>query len=181
MKPNGNNPTQCFVCNKNPATIHYTEVVDNKMQKIHLCEECAKQKGIDIELPFSISSLLATLSGGLQAMAASKEPGAATARVCSSCGLSLAEFAKQGRLGCPQCYHVFSDAVRDIVRTVQKSPGHVGKTPTHHLQSTETRERLADIEQSLRRALAEERYEDCVSLRDEIRRLKSALEAQPNA
>ena len=38
----------CEVCKKNPATIHYTKVVNGLKEEKHLCEECAaklKQNG----------------------------------------------------------------------------------------------------------------------------------------
>jgi len=179
-KHNGNSATRCSFCKKNAATIHYTEVINNKMQKIHLCEECAKQKGIDIELPFSFSDVLAALSGGVQALAGT-EAGAPRQPVCGRCGLTMAELAKHGRLGCAQCYDTFADTLRDIVTSVHKSPNHTGKMPAQHLKTAGTRKRIAEIEASLQLAIAEERYEDCAPLRDEIKRLKAAQEAKANA
>ena len=36
----------CQVCGKNPATVHFTEIHDNKMSEIHVCERCAEEKGL---------------------------------------------------------------------------------------------------------------------------------------
>ena len=90
-KSNSDKTTRCSLCKKNAATIHYTEVINNKMQKIHLCEDCARQKGIDSELPFSFSDVLAALSGGLQAMTGGESDEQAI--VCPVCGLTLQELA----------------------------------------------------------------------------------------
>ena len=34
------------MCGKNPATVHFTEIHDNKMSEIHVCERCAEEKGL---------------------------------------------------------------------------------------------------------------------------------------
>ena len=33
---------QCSVCKEKPATVHLTQIVGDKMQKVDLCEDCAK-------------------------------------------------------------------------------------------------------------------------------------------
>ncbi len=37
----------CCVCKENEAKVHLTQIVGDKMQKVDLCEECAKQKGVN--------------------------------------------------------------------------------------------------------------------------------------
>jgi protein arginine kinase activator len=37
----------CMLCKQNPAKVHLTQIVDDKMQKVDLCEDCAKQKGVN--------------------------------------------------------------------------------------------------------------------------------------
>ena len=32
----------CQICGKNPATVHFTEIHDNTMSEIHVCERCAE-------------------------------------------------------------------------------------------------------------------------------------------
>ena len=32
----------CQMCGKNPASVHFTEIHDNKMTEMHLCEGCAR-------------------------------------------------------------------------------------------------------------------------------------------
>jgi protein arginine kinase activator len=52
----------CQICGKNPATVHYTEAHDNKMSEIHVCENCAEEKGFQQSAKqhqFDIGELLA--------------------------------------------------------------------------------------------------------------------------
>ncbi len=52
----------CDVCAKNQATVHLTEIVDDQMTELHLCEECAKAKSMEMEQQFGLADLLAGLS-----------------------------------------------------------------------------------------------------------------------
>ena len=36
----------CQVCGKSSATVHFTEIHDNKMAEFHVCERCAEEKGL---------------------------------------------------------------------------------------------------------------------------------------
>jgi len=52
----------CDICAKNQATVHLTEIVDDQMTELHLCEECARQKSAAMESQFGLSDLLAGLA-----------------------------------------------------------------------------------------------------------------------
>ena len=40
---------QCDICNKKKATVHLTEIVDEQMSEMHLCEDCAREKSVQME------------------------------------------------------------------------------------------------------------------------------------
>lgn len=75
----------CDICGKNEATVHLTEIVNDKITKLHLCEECAKEKGAEMEEHFGLSDLLA----GLADLGATVEPEIAGTIKCPSCGFKL--------------------------------------------------------------------------------------------
>ena len=52
----------CDICGKKKATVHLTEIVDEQMSEMHLCEECARQKSTQMEQQFGLADLLAGLS-----------------------------------------------------------------------------------------------------------------------
>ena len=171
----------CPFCNKNEATIHYTEVTNGKMEETHMCEQCAEERGIETSLPFSFGDILTALTKGLESMHHAEDEELLANPACSSCGQTMRGFVKHGRLGCANCYEAFDQALKDITRSVQKSQNHVGKVPKVFPRSEDTERRVAELETELRKAVNEERYEECVSLRDEIKRLKQALEESKNA
>ena len=112
------------MCKKNEATVRYTEVVNKKIIKMNLCEECAKKKGVTIQAPFTIADLLSGLADfGLRAEEDLK-------KTCPGCGLSYIDFRKTGRLGCDSCYRAFEKSLRGLLETIHRSTTHVGKVPS---------------------------------------------------
>src|SRR5437868_5263081 len=61
-------PKPCQNCQKNPATVHLTEIQDNRMTELHLCQSCAEEKGL-AAIPagpkFAIGDLLAHMVDGM--------------------------------------------------------------------------------------------------------------------
>ena len=48
----------CEVCQQENATVHLTQIISGKMQKIDLCEKCAKEKGVADPAGFSLADML---------------------------------------------------------------------------------------------------------------------------
>ena len=40
------NPLKCNFCARKPATVHLTQIVNNKVHNVDLREECAQSKGV---------------------------------------------------------------------------------------------------------------------------------------
>ena len=92
-------------CDKE-ATVHLTEIVDGQMKKIDLCEDCAQEKGVTNPQGFALADLFLGL-GASQEL----EEAAGPDLGCSTCGFTQADFKKSGRLGCPDCYTTFAEAL----------------------------------------------------------------------
>ncbi|MBZ0166904.1 MAG: excinuclease ABC subunit B, partial [Candidatus Omnitrophica bacterium] len=74
---------KCDLCNKK-ATVHLTEIVDEQMSEMHLCEECAREKSVQMEQQFGLSDLLAGLTDfGKQTQTADKID-----LKCKACGIT---------------------------------------------------------------------------------------------
>jgi protein arginine kinase activator len=64
---------QCCVCKEKRATVHLTQIVGDKLQKLDFCEDCAKSKGFNIDDPSNTSMMsLADLLAALGTARASK-------------------------------------------------------------------------------------------------------------
>src|SRR3954469_8519709 len=157
----------CCICKEKEAKVHLTQIVGDKMQKVDLCEECAKQKGVNDPTGFSLADLLLGL-GASQEMEQS-----ASDLKCPNCGFTQADFKKAGRLGCSECYNVFSEGLEGLLKTMHKGTRHVGKRP-HTLQTeAELVNKLKSLQKQLEKAIADENFEGAAQLRDEIKQAKA--------
>lgn len=163
----------CMLCKQNPAKVHLTQIVGEKVQKVDLCEECAKQKGVNEQPGFSLADLLLGL-GASQEMA---QVSGGQEIKCPGCGFTHADFKKAGRLGCAQCYTTFADGLESLLKTMHKSTKHLGKVPAALRQGRDLTERLKHLQKKLDKAVIAEDFEQAASLRDEIKAAKDQLDS----
>jgi protein arginine kinase activator len=165
-------PLKCDLCT-NPATVHLTQIVNNKVHKVDLCESCAQAKGVTDPSGFSLADLL---------LKASLNPDVPASAVrCVQCGFTQGDFKKHGRFGCPQCYSTFSTLVEPMLDNMHKGTAHTGKVPEKALERKSLQDRLGELESSLEAAVKTERYEEAARYRDEINQLKQAFEQPKTA
>lgn len=161
------NPLKCNLCSQ-PATVHLTQIVNNKVHKVDLCEACAQAKGVTDPSGFSLADLLLKAS-------LNPEAPVTTGGRCESCGFTPTEFKKQGRFGCPACYEAFRNLVEPMLENMHNGISHTGKVPTRALERKSLYERLTKLELDLTEAIKTERYEDAARARDEITQVKQAF------
>lgn len=161
----------CDSCGK-PATVHLTQILQGKVHKVDLCEECAGKLGVTDPSGFSVADLLAQqLAPPSDADSSAADSSAALA--CPACGLTRAQFKKSGRFGCPSCYEAFASLLSSLLRGMHHGLEHHGKVPHRALRRRQSANTLAALEKSLRAAIAAEDFESAAGLRDQISRLKS--------
>ena len=94
---------------------------------------------------------------------------------CPSCGLTLQDFKRTGRLGCAACYSEFDHHLRGLLRRLHGGTQHTGKV----FLGTGTRQtnrvaRITTLRRGLQSAIDAEDFERAAALRDQIRRLEGA-------
>jgi len=159
----------CCVCKEKPATVHLTQIVGEKMQKLDMCEECAKAKGINDPTSFAMADLML----GLGASQELDQSAAGAELKCPRCGFSQADFKKSGRLGCPECYQTFAEGLGGLLKSMHKGTRHVGKAPEALRKTRETVDRLKALQKKLNKAIETEDFETAATLRDEIKDLST--------
>jgi protein arginine kinase activator len=155
----------CCICKEREATVHLTQIAGDKMQKVDLCEECAKHKGVNDPAGFSLADLLL----GLGASQEIDQSTGGTELKCPKCGFTQADFKKAGRLGCSECYATFADGLEGLLKTMHKGTRHIGKVPLALQQNKDQAERLKTLQKKLAKAIDEENFEQAALLRDEIK------------
>jgi len=164
----------CQECRKRPANVHVTRITNGRRTELHLCQECARERGqpeFVVEPQFPIQSFLAgLLDPGAPPFI--KLPAPAT---CAYCGLTYQEFARSGRLGCSSCYERFGERLDPVLRRIHGSSHHGGKVPTRSGGAVRLRRNLQELREALARAVQAEEFEKAAQLRDEIRNLEKEL------
>ena len=160
----------CDQCHERDAVIHLTQIVEDKVSTLHLCERCAAEKGVE-----SAGTVLKTPLGSFLAAMGKGLPGAAVPAVtegdeCPHCGASLQDFRESGRLGCPGCYRQFEGPLRELLRRLHGSTHHTGKRYAAPGAAPDDPTVLElELRDQLRVAVETENFELAAELRDRLR------------
>lgn len=156
----------CEKCHKKQATTHIKSVVNGVKQEYNLCSECAATEGF---VANSLTGMLASMFGDV-----SKYDALVESKKCSVCGVSFADIAKSGKVGCSECYTTFYDELLPYLKRVHGSINHVGKIPNSApLMVTPKTKTVKDLRQELSRLVAEENYEQAAIVRDKIKEMEA--------
>lgn len=165
---------QCDICGKNESTVHLTEIINNEVTKLHLCEACAKQKAYEMEEHFGLAELL----GGLADFGVEIESGGMSKLKCKSCGFSYMDFKKAGRLGCGECYEAFSKNLTPLLKRIHGSDQHYGKAPSKAKKMVKVRDDIQTLKSRLQKAIHMEEFEEAAELRDQIKELEKKMDKE---
>jgi protein arginine kinase activator len=160
---------RCDNCGQNDSVIQLTQVENNEMRILQLCEKCAAERGVELESQKSnapLADFLAQIGKGVG-------EGQAGGR-CPSCGLTSAQLRHTGRLGCTVCYDHYGEHLRSLLRRLHGGTKHVGKVVLPLDPGVDdVSARIASLRHSLERAVEAEDFEFAASLRDQLRQLEA--------
>lgn len=168
---------ECQQCGEREAVVHLTQIVDNEVSTIHLCERCAAERGIESEVDLEkspIGSLLATVGKEVGAGLPETETVGLGHLRCGDCGATLQDFRDIGRLGCPECYTTFARPLRELLRRLHGATHHLGEryvapgSPARRDAEAQMRE----LREQLERAIETENFERAAEVRDQLRALE---------
>ncbi len=168
---------KCDKCDR-PATVHLTEIINGQKMEMHLCEQCANSEGIHLQTPGNVP--LNELLQDFITSAAEESSGAASRShagdlKCDLCGMTFSEYRDKGRLGCPNDYEAFAEALTPMLRATHEGAcEHIGKVPHRSGGEQERQTALLRLRAELKRAIAVEDYERAAVLRNQIQELEQA-------
>ena len=104
--------------------------------------------------------------------------------VCRSCGLTFADYSRESKLGCPDCYRYLGESLKSVIAGYHGASRHAGKHPdnptgisimTYEKPAVQAapRKSVEELKTMLSRAVNDERYEEAAQLRDRIREMES--------
>jgi len=166
----------CQICGKNESTVEFTEIINDEVKQLHLCDQCAKEKGIEMEQNFGIADLLA----GMSDLGVKSRDDDISIK-CKKCGMTFEDFQKVGRLGCGECYITFRKNLIPLLKRIHGSNRHVGKAPKE-IDETDGKKKISEIQelrQRLQQAIDSEEFEEAARIRDRIRELEKKAKNRP--
>lgn len=155
----------CQICKKKSATVHFTELNEGKKVEVHICQDCADEKGFLLDMGNYASKLFSGLAGKKTGVEKTSD------EACRSCGMKYSDFKSSGRLGCGECYEVFRLKLGGVIRKIHGSSLHVGKSPDLTGEALRRRE-IEQHRRKLRELVSQERFEEASRLRDKIKSME---------
>lgn len=148
--------------------------VDGCVQEAFLCKKHAKEKGI---LEQGAYQFLENISAKNCGIALSKH-------ICPYCGCSKEWVEKTKRMGCPHCYDIFSDFVKQSVHHFKNNDIHLGKIPRwlRNPKKVLTRlyaPRLHFFETRMEAFVKAENFEGAQEYRKNIKKILKEMENAP--
>ncbi len=160
----------CQDCGKKEATVHLTQIINNEKITLNLCDACAEKRGFHSPLQGASFPLAEFLSGIID-KGLLKESAKLKGKRCPRCGIAFSDFGKAGRLGCGNCYKIFRDQLRDLLRKIHGSDLHRGKIPPAYGDVMKPIREEKRLEDELKKAIESENFEMAAQIRDKIQAL----------
>ena len=159
----------CDECKVKPANVHVTQIVQNEVSVIHLCEECAKSKGISIVIEGEQQvSPIKELFDNTAQKSVQPPPAPEKQITCPTCGTTFTEFKEKGWLGCTACYRAFEKEIEALLIQVHGSSRHRGKAYSTTLLEADLAGDMKVLRAELANAVRCEKFELAALIRDKI-------------
>ncbi|NPV91776.1 MAG: hypothetical protein HPY50_13495 [Firmicutes bacterium] len=166
----------CERCQKRPATVHITKVLDQQKTEEHLCEVCAGEQtewGFAAAPSFSpIQQFFFSLMNQPDSVQGKMKASPVDSIKCERCGTGYSEFTKEGKFGCVECYQSFNDQLEHLLRRIHGNSRHFGKVPRRGGRAISEKRQLNDLRTELKNAIKKEEFERAAMLRDRIREME---------
>lgn len=165
----------CERCQKRPAVVHYTQIINNQKTEMHLCEVCASELqsqayvfSPQFSLQNFLSGLLTSDFGGTLSQTSGYK--------CEYCGMPEENFVQSGLLGCSNCYRSFENRLKNVLKRIQGTNMHTGKVPHRIGGNARINKEIRTLKAKLEEAVLKEEFENAAKIRDRIRELEKKLE-----
>ncbi|MBN2407598.1 MAG: UvrB/UvrC motif-containing protein [Elusimicrobia bacterium] len=160
----------CDICKKRDATVFVKKIENDNIVEQNLCEVCAfKVSSPAVDLDSISKEFYGNLSDILVGYLDREKQAILEEQMkCPVCGSSFRDFEETGRLGCSACYEAFFQKLEPLLKRLQGSVHHAGKSPL----GKEKWEKIEKLKEELQSCIKNEEYEMAAVIRDKIRLLE---------
>jgi len=156
---------KCDICRERIAVIFVQQVSRDSTIELHLCEQCAKERGLSsTENRIDIS-----LGGVFSELFEKKHSKKSGDEICPSCGCSFADIKKIRKTGCARCYSLFKTGIVSLLRQEGIESAWQGTTQSQAETEVSAPIDIDSLKRELKKAVTEENYELAAYYRDRIK------------
>jgi protein arginine kinase activator len=133
--------------------------------ELHLCEQCARERGFSTtgnKIDISLGGLFSGVADGSAEVAGK-------AQTCPVCGFTVSDIKKLNKAGCADCYRHFRGDIISILRRDGIELAYTGPLPVKLEAFRATSVDPENLRKELQRAIDQEDYELAAYYRDRIR------------
>ena len=170
----------CQHCKKNEATTVVKTMINGEYAEYRLCPECAHEMGYDS----MFTDFSADFGGLLSSFFSNALPAISGATHCDTCGSTLNDIKRTGKVGCADCYDTFYTELLPTIRNIHGNTEHMGKRPVIEYTVNEeepkpdatddsNEDKINSLRSELKQAIEKENFERAAQLRDEIKGLEA--------
>ncbi len=155
-------------CDKCGRTSVYrsTLIVNGVSQTTNLCRDCAIQEGVFTTQSSIFDDMFSAFSHFLPLEKVENVS-------CPVCKLTMREFKNSGKLGCPNCYEAFREEISRIIKRIAPNDRHKQDVISKPKKSENKIDKISVLRDEMRKAVAEERYEDAAKIKKQIQKLEN--------
>ena len=153
----------CDICGVRDAMMVVQQVSTSGQKEVHLCLQCAAQRGLST----SNGKIEMSLAGLFDSIAKMRK----NQRQCPVCGTNEGDFEKTQRLGCPECYNIFAPKLKSILEKQGITGRYTGALPERLAGFKSILADRMQLKEKLEKAVAQEEYERAALYRDRLKTL----------
>ncbi len=172
----------CESCKNKHATVFYA---DEGGRRHALCQACAQTLGKispyspanenAAQKPFIPEPTLLSLTSQKPQRLYARQSPDLPRQVCPYCATSLDVACERGRVGCPECYTVFSELLFPSSLSPEQAAG--ARMPSSYRSEIDRTRSIAELKAKIKIAIEAENFELAATLRDKIRKLEAPRRA----
>ena len=158
---------KCDICRIRTAVIFVQQVSRDSSVELHLCEQCARERGFSTtENRIDIS-----LGGLFSDVLDKKNTGGDDSNTCPKCGCTIEDIKKHRKTGCAECYRHFRAEIIALLRQDGVEYAYTGPLPGNKTGEG-NRPTPEQLKRELQLAIERENYELAAYYRDRLKTME---------
>jgi len=159
------------MCFKAEPTIFFRCLIGKEPIDTFICKDCLKKTTGETTPLAVIGEEIVSVEQNVSKLTESQTQQLKTMK-CDKCGTNINDISNTGKMGCENCYYVFSDLIAMVDKDIHSDKEKIKKALNEDYKNKTWQGRINILEQKMSRMIKEEKYEEAAKLRDLINAMK---------